>query len=227
MLRNLLLCGRLYIPKMYRTILPRLSCRDTKTTTSRSPFLTLTDQGDQASPHKTRHTPQASITRIHGLSPSQPTNSQPASAFTQLPLPSPSSRPTTSQQRQPTATMCYVKRIHWACGCIKGVVITQHCDKTGTPDCRFRHLLERLRVGIPCQGCRSPASPLPPLRPRRLHHRRRRNNPPGVRPVAFIIRRRSGSGSSAGSGLWSSPSSRASGGSGGRVSGGTAGSSSP
>ncbi|KAK4118278.1 hypothetical protein N657DRAFT_685341 [Parathielavia appendiculata] len=94
--------------------------------------------------------------------------------------------------------MCYVKRIVWSCGCIKGAVVEHRCNKVGTIDCRFRHLLERLRVPIPCQLCSSPDSTPSPIRRRHRHHRRRSV---GVRPVAFIIRRRSCSGSSAGSGF--------------------------
>ncbi|GAB1316911.1 hypothetical protein MFIFM68171_07121 [Madurella fahalii] len=47
--------------------------------------------------------------------------------------------------------MCYIKRLHWACGCYFSAVPNRPCDKMGTRGCRPRHLPERMRLTISCQ----------------------------------------------------------------------------
>lgn len=47
--------------------------------------------------------------------------------------------------------MCYVKRVYWACGCYLGVKPDRSCDKKGTPDCKRRHLLDRIHLTLSCQ----------------------------------------------------------------------------
>jgi hypothetical protein len=50
--------------------------------------------------------------------------------------------------------MCYYKRMLWSCGCQFGVMVTQKYEFQGTPQCRRRHLLDRLRFSVPCRAHR-------------------------------------------------------------------------
>jgi len=88
--------------------------------------------------------------------------------------------------------MCLYKRVIWACGCPRGVVLASPCDKRGTPGCRRRHLLDRVRVERQCRN-HGPLTPSP---------QRRRYGETGCnrRGSVLIIRRRSLSGSSGSSG---------------------------
>ncbi|KAL2268016.1 hypothetical protein VTJ83DRAFT_2862 [Remersonia thermophila] len=46
--------------------------------------------------------------------------------------------------------MCYFKRAFWDCGCPLGVAPAGPCEHKGTPACKRRHLLEKIRTNVAC-----------------------------------------------------------------------------
>ncbi|KAK4136037.1 hypothetical protein BT67DRAFT_440169 [Trichocladium antarcticum] len=89
--------------------------------------------------------------------------------------------------------MCYFKRVAWACGCLLGSVPARPCRYEGTPDCRRRHLLDRIRIPTKCRRHSPQTSPSPGIRRRHSPGSQRRRQ-------GLTLRRRSNSGSSGSTG---------------------------